>query len=1140
MSLPPRLRTLFLSLLVLASLALTLTLISARPLAQLQASSMTAAAGDGSTIAITGQGFNPALLTIAQGSQVTWQNDTSQVQYLRSGQAIFSQFLPAIVKATGTRSGGRGNSVAAPAGSDFAATLQPGETFSFTFNDLGDFPFYLTNNPNITGTITVVESTGGNLVLDPIGDQVALLGQTLNFSVTATYDGNAPLAFSVAPLPLPDNAQFDISAGTFSFTPAFAQVGNHPLTFSVTDGTISAQESITITVPQPEPTDTTGLQGRILDANDAESGIITPLVGATVTNIESGLSATTDGAGFFTLTGLTPGLNHFDFQGSTAIPAGTYGAYRADKTLIANVINVVNRPIFIMAIDIAGQVTVNPAITTTVNNPNIDTTVVIGPHTVMDEQGNEFDGDISISPVPPDFTPGSLPDRLNPEQVITVQPMGLTFAQPAPVTFPNSMGLPPGTETDIWSMDHDLGIFFIAGRGQVSADGQWIETIEGGIREASWHFPLPPEPAAAPPAEATEDTQPIGTNQNGSNCGSFITFYDGCLSVSVGTPDYYSLGQMRRSTLVYNSNWAAPHVQIPFEVTIAQVSAVPDLFAYQTEFAGVISHEPVYLDTSGLNEGQDETIRASVYLDAAHLPTGSYWHNIRATNFFGNASVATDLTGRSLIVNNQSSYFGAGWSLAGLQQLFPQADGRMLITDGSGTAQLFSPESLVNSPALFPQLRNVTTGNGAQDVAIGDMNGDLINDLVVANWIGDNIVVLLGDGLGGYTSAGSHVAGNSPIGLELADLDGDGDLDVAVANNDSDSVYVYLGNGTGALSPALRYPVGDEPSGLVVADMDDDGALDLVVSIYDHDRAVILYGNGDGTFGSFPTFSAGNGPDHVALGDFNGDGLLDMVSADWFGDRISLHLATAPGVFGPRTEYTAGNSPTQLVTADLDNDGDLDVAVANNDDDTVSVFIGNGAGELSLATHYPVGDEPTDIEVADVDVDGALDLVVTIYDHDRAEILYGDGSGAFGSFPIYATGNGPDHVALGDFNEDGLLDMVSANWFGDNISLRLATAPGLFGPRTDYAAGNSPIQLVAADFGGEGDLDVAVVNNDADTISIFQGNGLGSLNRIATYQVGDEPTDIEAVDMDGDGLLDLVITVYDHDRVEILYGKVDG
>jgi hypothetical protein len=55
----------------------------------------------------------------------------------------------------------------------------------------------------------------------------------------------------------------------------------------------------------------------------------------------------------------------------------------------------------------------------------------------MDEDRNEFDGMISISPVPAGFTPGSLPDRLVPDQVITVQPMGLTFNTPAPVTFPN-------------------------------------------------------------------------------------------------------------------------------------------------------------------------------------------------------------------------------------------------------------------------------------------------------------------------------------------------------------------------------------------------------------------------------------------------------------------------------------------------------------------------------------------------------------------------------------------------------------------------------------------------------------------------------------------------------------------------------
>ncbi len=54
------------------------------------------------------------------------------------------------------------------------------------------------------------------------------------------------------------------------------------------------------------------------------------------------------------------------------------------------------------------------------------------------------------------------------------------MARPVRITFPKIDTLPPGTETDIWSLDPATGSFGIVGIGQVSADGLEIETICAG------------------------------------------------------------------------------------------------------------------------------------------------------------------------------------------------------------------------------------------------------------------------------------------------------------------------------------------------------------------------------------------------------------------------------------------------------------------------------------------------------------------------------------------------------------------------------------------------------------------------------------------------------------------------------------
>ncbi|MCB1317808.1 MAG: hypothetical protein KDK27_17705, partial [Leptospiraceae bacterium] len=460
------------------------------------------------TIAITDTGFSPAQLTITEGETVTWVNQTQTARVLNDGEPPVngcpdsggSIFLPLVKNQQGGVSGATNegtdeqvaqNTASAPA--DFSETLDPGESFAFLYATAGTYRFYVNPDCTIVGTITVQATSVG--LLGPVGDQTAPLGSTLTIQLRSD---RASAVFDIAPLPLPEHASFDAANGLFHFQPSPDQIGSLTLTFSASDNGENESETITITVPEPDPNGATALRGRILDANDAERGIETPLIGATVKHIGSGRSVTTGNDGYFELSGLQPGENYIEFNGITAQPAGTYGAYRAQKELIANVTNVIDRPIYIMAIDMAGQTQVVPDNTTIVTNPNLNATITIPAHTVMNDADEEYSGPISVSEVPDEFTPGSLPDTLDPGLVMTIQPMGLTFNQPAPISFPNFDNLPAGSEVDLWSMDHETAQFFIAGKGRVTSDRTMIETFEGGIRESSWHFPLPAAPDSLP------------------------------------------------------------------------------------------------------------------------------------------------------------------------------------------------------------------------------------------------------------------------------------------------------------------------------------------------------------------------------------------------------------------------------------------------------------------------------------------------------------------------------------------------------------------------------------------------------------------------------------------------------------------
>jgi len=90
-------------------------------------------------------------------------------------------------------------------------------------------------------------------VLAPINNKTVQEGQPLSFTITASDPDGDALSYSASPLPT--GASFNTSTRTFSWTPGFDQAGNYPVTFTVSDGSLSDSKSITISVqdvPQPD------------------------------------------------------------------------------------------------------------------------------------------------------------------------------------------------------------------------------------------------------------------------------------------------------------------------------------------------------------------------------------------------------------------------------------------------------------------------------------------------------------------------------------------------------------------------------------------------------------------------------------------------------------------------------------------------------------------------------------------------------------------------------------------------------------------------------------------------------------------------------------------------------------------------
>lgn len=439
-------------------------------------------------------------------------------------------------------------------------------------------------------------------------------------------------------------------------------------------------------------------------------------------------------------------------------------------------------------------------------------------------------------------------------------------------------------------------------------------------------------------------------------------------------------------------------------------------------------------------------------------------------------------------------------------------------------------------------------------IAVGDFDTDGILDIAMANVQVGTISVLLGDSVGGFSSAVDYPAGSGPLSLAAGDLDADRDLDLVVANFNDDTVSILSGDGHGTFQTTSVLPVGSGPHHVALADMDADGALDIVVCNREDGTITVFMGDGTGGFPAATDITVGGAPYASALADFDRDGTLDLAVAPGdqnpdpaIFDYIYVLHGDGAGGFGPRNEFLAANEPRYLAAGDLDSDGDVDLAVAEFQSDTISILLNDGTGVLAKSVDIRTDAGAINILARDLNADGALDLAVVNSGGNSLTVLIGDGIGGFAASPSLPVGRIPHAVEAGDFNADGALDLVVVSEDSREATVLMGNGFGGFSRPPEIAVGDFPSTLALDDFDGDGSLDMAVVNGNPDpaggaigTVSILNGDGAGGFSAAMDYPVGTAPTAIATADLDGDGAADIVVTNRQDDTISVLLDDGGG
>jgi hypothetical protein len=229
----------------------------------------------------------------------------------------------------------------------------------------------------------------------------------------------------------------------------------------------------------------------------------------------------------------------------------------------------------------------------------------------------------------------------------------------------------------------------------------------------------------------------------------------------------------------------------------------------------------------------------------------------------------------------------------------------------------------------------------ASEVRVGDFNRDGKLDLVTVNVNGTSAStgsVWLGNGRGGFSLApGSPFKTVSfPIGPVVADFNGDGKLDVAIADHNSDSVSILLGNGQGGLTKAgSPVPVHGPPQSITEGDFNRDGHPDVAVSCNFSKTVSVLLGNGHGGLhqASGSPFKVGPNLGPLAAADFTGHGKLDLAITRENGPgQIFIMEGNGKGGFhaASGSPFPAPSTANSIVVKDFNRDGRPDIAMAGS------------------------------------------------------------------------------------------------------------------------------------------------------------------------------------------------------------------
>jgi PKD repeat protein len=325
----------------------------------------------------------------------------------------------------------------------------------------------------------------------------------------------------------------------------------------------------------------------------------------------------------------------------------------------------------------------------------------------------------------------------------------------------------------------------------------------------------------------------------------------------------------------------------------------------------------------------------------------------------------------------------------------------------------------------------IPTISGSYKIAVADMNGDYLDDIVSLTETNIQIHYQNASGTFNAVNYTTQTAQFMPSwSMAIADYNKDGYNDLLYGGGNGVSFMKSNGLGTGFTHHATSNYVFAQRSNFI--DLNNDGNLDAFVC---HDVAPNVYYMNDGS-GNL-TFNQGGIGDHPNGGnygsiwiDYNNDGLSDLFIAKCRGGENTakineLHRNNGDGTFTNVSVASNLADPVQTWSSawnDFDNDGDMDVVIGASSfsDGNHKVMRNNGDGTFTDITAGTGWDVFAGLSIEyvsyDFNNDGYADVFTNGY------IMYNNGD-----FTFTPRATPMNVAAIGDLNNDGFLDVQVGN-----------------------------------------------------------------------------------------------------------------